>query len=83
MFISTIDFTKAFDRVKHQSLWIALKHFGIDFLKIFDTYQKAIVLTDKESDDFEIKRWTKQDDLLSSLEDDLKKWQRTQQRHFF
>ena len=39
MFISTIDFTKAFDRVKHQSLWNALKHFEIDptyidFLKI-------------------------------------------------
>ena len=88
MFISTIDFTKAFDRVKHQSLWNALKHFEID-LKYIDllkkfTDQKATVLTDKESDDFEVKRWTKQGDPSSSillnavlqyaLEDDLKKW---------
>ena len=95
MFISTIDFRKAFDRVKHQSLWNALKHFGIDlkyidFLKKINIDQKATVLTDKESDDFEIKRGTKQGDPLSSLhfnavlqyalEDDLKKWQRTQQR---
>ena len=91
MFISTIDFTKAFDRIKHQSLWNALKYFGldqkyIDLLKKLYADQKATVLTDKESDEFEIKRGTKQGDPLSSLlfntvlqnalEDDLTKWQR-------
>ena len=92
MFISTIDFTKAFDRIKHQSLWNALKHIGIDqtyvdVVKKLHTDQKATVLTDKEYDEFEIKRGTKQGDPLSSLlrntvvqyalEGDLKRWQRT------
>ena len=39
MFISTIDFRKPFDKVKHQSLWNALKHFGID-LKHIDLLKK-------------------------------------------
>ena len=75
-----------------------MKHFEIDlkyidFLTKIYTDQKTIVLTDKESDDFEIQGGTKQGDPLSSflfnavlqyaLEDDLKKWQRTQQRHSF
>ena len=88
--ISTIDFTKAFDRIKNQSLWTSLAHFGIetlyiDLLKRLHTDQKGTVMTDKESDQFEIKRGTKQGDPLISLlfntvlqyalEGDLKRWQ--------
>ena len=61
----------------------ALAHFGIDPHYIHAD-QKATVLTDKESDMFEMKRGTKQGDLLSSmlfntvlqaaLEDDLARW---------
>ena len=29
MFISTIDFTKAFDSIKHSALWKSLRFYGI------------------------------------------------------
>ena len=90
LYISTIDFKKAFDRIRHQSLWASLAHFGIempyiDLLKRLYAEQKGTVMTDKKSDQFEIKRGRKQGDPLSSLlfntvlqyalEGDLKRWQ--------
>ena len=29
LYISTIDFIKSFDKIKHQDLWTALEHYGI------------------------------------------------------
>ena len=90
LYISTIDFTKAFGRIKHSALWNSLKFYGVKpayvrLLQRLDSQQEGTVLTDKESDVFSIKRGTKQGDPLSSLlfntvlqyslEDDLKRWQ--------
>ena len=87
LYISTIDFTKAFDRIKHSALWSSLEHYGIKpaYVKLLQrlcSHQEGTVLTDKESDVFSIKRGTKRGDPLSSLlsntvlkiflEDDLK-----------
>ena len=91
--ISTIDITKAFDRKKHSALWSSLEHHGIEpsyveLLQRLYSHQEGTVLTDKESDVFQIKRGTKQGDPLSSLlfntalqfslEEDLKRWQEKQ-----
>ena len=64
MWIATVDFAKAFDTKKHKALWTALAQSGIeppyiDLLKRFCADQKATILTDKESDVFEMKRGTK------------------------
>ena len=72
MWAATIDSTKAFDSITHKSIWDALKscnieHDHIRFLKKLYRDQKATVLTDEESDMFEIKEGTKQGDPLSSL----------------
>ena len=29
LYISTIDFTKAFDRIRHSALWSSLEHYGV------------------------------------------------------
>ena len=91
MWTATIDFTKAFDSITHKSIWNALKSCGIEhdyisLLKKLYRDQKASVLTDEESNMFEIKKGTKQGDLLSSLlfnmvlqkalEDDIPRWQK-------
>ena len=57
LYISTNDFTKAFDRIKHSSLWSSLEHFGIKpanvkLLQRIYSHQESTVLTDKESDVF-------------------------------
>ena len=90
LYISTIDFTKAFDRIKHSALWRSLQFYGVKpasvrLLQRLYSQQEGTVLTDKESDAFPIKRGTKQGDPLSSLlintvlqyslENDLKRWQ--------
>ena len=90
LYISTIDFTKAFGRIKHSALWNSLKFYGVKpayvrLLQRLDSQQEGTVLTDKESDAFPTKRGTNQGDPLSSLlsntvlqyslEDDLKRWQ--------
>ena len=90
LYISTIDFTKAFDSIKHSALWNSLRFYGVKpayvrLLQRLYSQQEGTVLTDKESDTFSIKRGTKQGDPLSSLlfntvlqyslEEDLKRWQ--------
>ena len=72
LYISTIDFTKALDRIKHSALWSSLKHYGIgpSYVKLVQrlySQQEGVFLTDKESDVYPIKRGTKQRDPLSSL----------------
>ena len=52
------NFTKAFDRIRHQSLSASLAHYGIempyiDLLKRLYSEQEGTVVTDKESDPFE------------------------------
>ena len=90
LYISTVHFTKAFDRIKHSALWCSLHHYGVEpayvrLLQRLYSQQEGTVLTDKESDVFPIKRGTKERDPLSSLlfntvlqfslEGDLKRWQ--------
>ena len=69
---ATMDFMKAFDSITHKSIWNALKSCGIEhdyisLLKKLYRDQKATVLSDEESDMFEIKKGSKQSDPLSSL----------------
>ena len=90
LYISTIDFTKAFDSIKHSAIWKSLRHYGVKpaYVKLLQrlySQQEGTVLTDKESEVFSIKRGTKQGDPLSSLlfntvlqyslESNLTKWQ--------
>ena len=61
MWVATIDFMKAFDSITHNFIWNALKTCGIEqecisLLKRLYKDQEATVLTDKESDMFEIKK---------------------------
>ena len=92
MYISTIDFTKAFDRIKHSAIWSSLRFYGVKpayvrLLQRLYSHQEGTVLTDKERDAFPIKRKTKQGSLLFntvlqfSLEGDLKRWQEKQKRY--
>ena len=72
MWTATTDFTKEFDSVTHKSIWNTLKSCGIEhdyisLLKKLYKDQKASVLTDEESNMFEITNGTKQGDPLSSL----------------
>ena len=90
LYLSTIDFTKAFDSIKHSSIWKSLRHYGVKpadvrLLQRLYSQQEGSVLTDKESRGFSIKKGTKQGDPLSSLlfntvlqyslEENLKSWQ--------
>ena len=64
LYISTTDFTKAFDSIKHSSIWNSLKHYGIKpaYIKLLQKLykqQEGTVLTDKESEGFPIKKGTK------------------------
>ena len=82
---------KAFDSINHNSIWDALKTCGIEheyisLLKRLYKNHEATVMTDKESDTFEIKQGNMQGDPLSSLlfntvlqvalKDDLPRWQK-------
>ena len=93
LYISTIDFTKAFGRIKHSALWSSLQYYGVEptyvrLLQRLYSKQEGTVLNDKESDVFPIIRRTKQGEPFSSLifntvlqfslEGDLKRWQEKQ-----
>ena len=72
MWTATVDITKAFDSITHESVWDAIKSCNIDhdyisLLKKRYREQKASVQTDEESNIFEIRKGTKQGDPLSSL----------------
>ena len=54
LYISTIDFTKAFDSIKHSALWKSLRFYGVKpayvrLLQRLYSHQEGTVLTDKES----------------------------------
>ena len=91
MWIATIDLMYAFDSTNRNPMRDAIKTSGIEheyisLLKRRYKNQKATVMTDKESDMFEIKKGTKQGDPLPSLlfntvlqvalKDDLSRWQK-------
>ena len=72
MLAATIDFMKAFDSTTHKSIWDALNSYGVehDYIQLLKNLyrdQKATVLTDEESDMFEIKKETKQGDPIVKL----------------
>ena len=61
MWVATFDFMKASDSITHNSIWDALKTCGIEheyinLLKILYKNPKAIAMTDREVDMFEIKK---------------------------
>ena len=72
LYISTINFTKAFDSIKHSAIWNSLRYYGIKpaYVKLLQKLykqQEGTVLTDKESEVFPIRKGTTQGDPLSSL----------------
>ena len=72
MWTATVDFKKAFDSISHRSIWDALKSCNVNngyirlLMKIYRD-QKASVMTDEESNIFDIQKGSKQGDPLSSL----------------
>ena len=72
MWTATVDFTKAFDSISHNSIWEALLSCNVDhgyvclLRKIFKD-QKASVQTDEESEIFDIQKGSKPGDPMSSL----------------
>ena len=91
MWTATVDFKKAFDSISHRSIWDALKSCNVNngyirlLMKIYRD-QKASVLTDEESNIFDIQKGSKQGDPLSSLlfntvlqyslKDEIQRWQK-------
>ena len=72
MWTATVDFTKAFDSITHNSIWEALLSFNVDhgyvcLLRKIYKDQKASVQTDEESEIFDIQKGSKQGDPMSSL----------------
>ena len=72
MWTATVDFTKAFDSISHNSIWEALKSCNVDheyvsLLRRIYRDQKASVQTDEESNIFDIQKGSKQGDPMSSL----------------
>ena len=89
LYISTTDFTKAFDSIKHSAIWNSLRFYGIKpaYVKLLQKLykqQEGTVLTDKESEVFAIKKRPSKVThchlffntvLQYSLENNLTKWQ--------
>ena len=72
MWTATVDFTKAFDSISHNSIWEALKSCNVDhgyvsLLKKIYRDHKASVQRDEESEIFDIQKGSKQGDPMSSL----------------
>ena len=96
MWIATIDFMKASDSISDNSIWNAFNTCGIEqeyisLLKRLFKDHKATILTDKESDMFEIKKKTNHSDPFSNLlfntalkmalESDFPRWQKKKNGH--
>ena len=72
LWLSTVDFKKAFDTINHDKLWTTLARQGIPTaytqqLQTLYQDQVATVMTDRQSKPFSIQRGVKQGDPLSSL----------------
>ena len=72
MWTATVDFTKAFDSISHNSIWEALLSCNVDhgyvsLLRKIYKDQKASVQTDEESESFDVQKGSKQGDPMSSL----------------
>ena len=72
MWTATVDFTKAFDSISHNSIWEALKSCNVDheyvsLLRKIYRDQKASIQTDEESESFDVQKGSKQGDPMSSL----------------
>ena len=89
MWTATIDFTKAFDSITHNSIWEAscnVDHGYVCLLRKIYKDQKASVQTDEESEIFDIQEGSKQGDPMSSLlfnsvlqfslKDEIQRWQK-------
>ena len=91
MWTATVDFTKAFDSISHNSIWEAFKSCNVDheyvsLLRKIYRDQKASVQTDEESEIFDIQKGSKQGDPMSSLlfntvlqyslKDEIQRWQK-------
>ena len=72
MWTATVDFTKAFDSISHNSIWEALLSCNVDhgyvcFLRKFTTkIRRRPVQTDEESEIFDIQKGSEQGDPMSS-----------------
>ena len=72
MWTATVDFTKVFDSISHNSIWDALKSCNVDheyvsLLRKIYKDKKASAHTDEESKIFDIQEGSKQGDPMSSL----------------
>ena len=72
MWTATVDFTKAFDSISHNSIWETLLSCNVDheyvsLLRKIYRDQKASVQTDEESEIFDIQKGSKQGDPMSSM----------------
>ena len=92
MWTATVDFTKAFDSISHNSIWEALISCNVDHeyvshvRKIYKD-QKASVQTDEENESFDIQKGFKQGDPMFSLlfntvlqysfKNEIQRWQKT------
>ena len=71
--VAAIDFLKAFDSITPNSICDALKTCGIEheyinfFKRLYKNLKATVMMTEEESDMFEIKKGTKQGDPLSSF----------------
>ena len=94
---AAIDFMKVFDSITRKSIWDALKscdieHDYIHLLNFFYKDQKATVLSDEESDMFEIKKGTEQGDPLlilllntvrqKAMEENVPRWQKNKRNGY-
>ena len=88
---ATVDFTKAFDSISHNSIWEALKSCNVDheyvsLVRKIHRDQKASVQTDEECNIFDIQKGSKQGDPMSSLlfntvlqyslKEEIQRWQK-------
>ena len=97
MWTATVDITKAFDSISHNSLWEALLSCNVDhgyvcLLRKFYKDQKASVQTGEESEIFDIQKGSKQGDSSSlllntvlqyALKNVIQRWQKKRGMGFY